>query len=671
MNDDLHPHEQPSLPARPMPGPWPHAVQSQVNRILVQPHFVEHEEQAALLRCLVEEALANPQAEFSIDALSRQIFNETGGENEQRLENAYRSLRETLIAYYRDKGRNDPVLFTLSETAVGIAITANDVRLDQDEIDADAERSAVLPKDRPINIYAMIAVFVMVLAVSVYFFGLDDLTTGPTGPESITDVGPSGQRLHSIAVMPFETDPGNPAGGFFAAGIAGELTARLGRITGLRLIAPETMRRVGIHERSPEKIAKDVDSRYLLQGKLARERNTLILDLELLEAKNGDSVWRRRYERNLEAAPALYADIGNAVAAELARRGGATATPPPPPSSAPKREPTDDAIMVHPGAYTTYLKARTAIAENRHGTLAQSITLMHASINRDASLPRAHSGLAAGIVALAGYGFERIAPHAGMTTAKKAVVDALRLNEYYPEPYAYLGVIRTVDEWDWEGAERAYAYAIRFNPSYADARLLYSRFLEALGRRRDAIDQAERAHVLNPASPETHANRAWQYLQAGWLKRAREHFTAVRKAHPRSWLGPWGLGHYHWRRGDLDEAIESVEEAVEAGTDNTLTLATLGHLYGLANRKQKALDVLRRIQMIGETRYVSPVHIAAVHAGLGNHDQVFDMLDKALAGRAYGLAWINATKEFDSLHATPRYRAVLERMKLTPPERRP
>jgi serine/threonine-protein kinase len=639
-----------------------------LNRILVRPHFIANEEHVRLLQTLMERARENSRAAFSPAELSKRVFEVSGvgaPENEERLRAAYTALRAALAAYYRDKGRHDPVLFVLPENEIGIQISAIDVLLDQDEIDADAERSAVLPKDYPINIYAIIAMFVMALAGAAYFFGLDKMTTGPTGPETITDVGPLGQRLHSIAVIPFETDAGNPADGFFAAGITQELTARLGRIAGLRLIAPETMRRVATENRSPAEIAKTVDTRYVLHGKLSRTQTALDLEIALMRPDSGDTLWRHRYERGLETVSSLYADIGAAVTATLnAQMGDAAKVLPDKPPATPTRTPVDDTIEVRPGAYVTYLKARATVAENTPGALAQSIALFQASINSDSGLPRAHSGLTAGVVALAGYGFERIAPRPGMATAKKAAIDAMRLNEFYPEPYAYLGVIRTVAEWDWDGAERVYVYAIQFNPSYADARLFYSRFLEARGRRRDAIDQAERAHTLNPKSPVTRANRAWQYLQAGWFTRAREHFNAIRAEHPRSWIGHWGIAQYYWRRGDLHEAIEAFEQAAKADAGNTLPLASLGHLYAVSGQKQKALDVLHRIQMIGQARYVSPLHIAIVHAGLGDRDRALQWLEKAAAARSYGLAWINVTKEFDSLHNSPRYQALLERLKL-------
>ena len=296
--------------------------------------------------------------------------------------------------------------------------------------------------------------------------------------------------------------------------------------------------------------------------------------------------------------------------------------------------------------------------------LAYSITLFRSAIRDDAGLARAHSGLAASLTKLAGYGIERIPPQQSMATAKKAAANALRLNEFYAEPYTYLGEYRAIAEWDWKNAEQLYVYSIQFNPSDADARLYYSRFLESQGRKRDAINQAERAHTLNPRSSLTHANRAWQYLQEEWITRARKHFKKIHEIYPKFWAGPWGLGHYYWRGDDINDAIDMFKTAAALDPKNTFVLASLGHVYGISKKTNKAREVLATIVDISRSRYVSPIHLAMVHAGLGNHDQAFDRLENAFKIKVRGLAWLNVTKEFQPLHGDPRFGALLKRLNL-------
>ena len=92
--------------------------------------------------------------------------------------------------------------------------------------------------------------------------------------------------------------------------------------------------------------------------------------------------------------------------------------------------------------------------------------------------------------------------------------------------------------------------------------------------------------------------------------------------------------------------------------------ASLGHLYGIAKQTTKARDVLAAMMKRSQSLYVSPVHIAMVHAGLGDLNQTFNWLEKAFLIKARGLAWVNVIKEFQPLHDDPRYHTLLKRLKL-------
>ncbi|MEL0108194.1 MAG: hypothetical protein VW802_14770 [Rhodospirillaceae bacterium] len=657
-----------SLPERSDPRPWPDAIRAQLNRLFVQPHFVGADDQVSLLRHLIELTEQGKIETVQTSDIAQHLFR-TGrneAEAESHLVKTYQELREALMAYFNARGRNDPVIFDLPEKPVGLSIRASDLQLEIAEIEADSEQSAVLPQNKPVNIHAIVAMGIMVVAGAIYFFGIDRLTTGPTGPELITDVGPLNQPLSSVAVQPFRSLEPENTNVDYAKSLSIELTARLGREYPLRIIAPATMLNLPPDMESLSDIANKVDVRYVLSGTLATAEKQHLLTVKLTHAGDNKTIWQESFRHNPENISSLYGKISKAITAKLASVG-------PSPTKRSKRERAEDKIVVQQAGYTSYLAARRLLITETPESLAHAITLFQSAINETPGLPRAQSGLAASLTRLAGYGMERIAPQQSMVSAHKASINALRLNEYYPEPYVYLGKFRTTMEWDWKEAERVFVYAIQFNPSFADARLYYSRFLEAFGRHRDAIDQAERAHILNPLSAMAYANRAWQYLQAEWFTRARKHFKKIRKTHPKHWSGPWGLGHYYWRRDDPDEAINMFKAAVKIDPENTFILASLGHVYGLTGKAGPAQKILATMLDISRSRYVSPIHIAMIYAGLGNRNAAFDWLEKALTQRAHGVAWINVTKEFHPLHDDPRFQTLLKRLKLTRPigQRRP
>jgi len=659
MADDNSPILGSSLPELSDERPWPDAIRAQLNKIFVQAHFVVADDEVRLLRHLIDVTRRGPNEVVQELAIANHLFGDGRDESEAllHLQNTYDELRKAIEAYFASRGRNDPVIFELSEKMISLTIKASDVQLELEEIDADAEASAVLPANKQVNLHAIIATGIMTLASIIYFFGIDRLTTGPTGPESITDVGPAKQKLVSLAVLPFSNDNPRASHNHYAKAISIELAARLGRVKSFRIIAPATMQTFIETQKSPTDIAEITDVRYVLSGNFLQTKNKNQLSIALYNAEDDKIVWQKIYPHNSETMSSLYGDIAQTISTKLFTQKKRDA-------QNLQRVHPDDQVVIQNNAYTTYLKARSALTNGTPQALAQSIKLFRSVINEEPKLARAHSGLAASIAKLAGYGLERIAPQQSMKESRKAAANALRLNEYFAEPYTYLGDYRTTIEWNWKNAEQVFAYAIQFNPSDADARLYYSRFLEFQGRHRDAIDQAERAHILNPLSPIFHANRAWQYLQAGWLARARKHFNAIRKMYPKFWAGSWGLGHYYWQKDDLNDAVDQFETAASLDPHNTLTQASLGHIYGQTKQNIKARGILAKLLETSRSRYVSPIHIAMVHAGLGDRNQAFKWLENAFLIKAHGLAWIDVTKEFHPLRDDPRFSTLLQRLKL-------
>jgi hypothetical protein len=55
---------------------------------------------------------------------------------------------------------------------------------------------------------------------------------------------------------------------------------------------------------------------------------------------------------------------------------------------------------------------------------------------------------------------------------------------------------------------------------------------------------------------------------------------------------------------------------------------------------------------------------AEIHALLGEKDQAFDWLDKAVNGRTAALVYIRSVPEFESLHGDPRFDDLLRRIGL-------
>jgi hypothetical protein len=106
------------------------------------------------------------------------------------------------------------------------------------------------------------------------------------------------------------------------------------------------------------------------------------------------------------------------------------------------------------------------------------------------------------------------------------------------------------------------------------------------------------------------------------------------------------------------EAIAALRP--QAKTGDPLTMALLGHVLARSGQveeaKQILADLLARRQRIGAGAF----EVAIVHAGLGDFDQAFAWLDKAVDD--YSLKVEIMAPTFEDLHNDPRFERLSSRL---------
>ena len=99
---------------------------------------------------------------------------------------------------------------------------------------------------------------------------------------------------------------------------------------------------------------------------------------------------------------------------------------------------------------------------------------------------------------------------------------------------------------------------------------------------------------------------------------------------------------------------------------NPVYLSSLGHAYALAGNVVQARRALHELDELSKRRYVSPYEKAVVHAGLGENEEAFALLEGAYAERAGALVYLQVEPRLDRLHADPRFGNLVKRVGLAP-----
>jgi tetratricopeptide (TPR) repeat protein len=247
--------------------------------------------------------------------------------------------------------------------------------------------------------------------------------------------------------------------------------------------------------------------------------------------------------------------------------------------------------------------------------------------------------------------------------ARVAALKALALDESNASALTVLAEVKKGYDWNLSAALADYQRALQWNPSHLRARLWYAECLSRIGRYEEGIAESGRALTLDPVSPSSINVRAML------LFRAHRYDEAIRASQQALELDPqfinalWWQGLSYAGNRDFSKAIASLTKAVSMN-DGPLFRALLGHVYGRAGEKAKALGILKELTAMSTQRYVSPMDFAVIFAGLGDVDSTFHWLENAYetrATRVHELSWMY----FDGVRSDPRYADLIKRVGLS------
>ena len=95
-------------------------------------------------------------------------------------------------------------------------------------------------------------------------------------------------------------------------------------------------------------------------------------------------------------------------------------------------------------------------------------------------------------------------------------------------------------------------------------------------------------------------------------------------------------------------------------------LAGLGHAYAKSGMRGEAQKILRQLLEHSRQHYVSPYSIALIYVGLGEKEQAFTWLQKAVEARSTRLVRLQVDPRFNTLRADPRFRNLVQQIGLLP-----
>jgi len=249
-------------------------------------------------------------------------------------------------------------------------------------------------------------------------------------------------------------------------------------------------------------------------------------------------------------------------------------------------------------------------------------------------------------------------PLEALPLAYEAIDRALQLDSRNDLAHVVLAQIAYNFEYDFELADKELRLAMEYGPGNSQVFGLAARIARTKQNLEESIAFREKAHELDPLAGHRTAGARSYYL-VGRIEEALQ-LSAERAA-----LRPFGDRSYsNWARiliwnGDYEGALALLEKEASDGHQTT-TRALAYHAMGDESR---AIEQLNKLLALGN-RWT--YEIAEVYAVLGNADEAFEWLDRAIDRRDGSLGFVAVNPFFDNIRDDPRFRDVLERVGLTP-----
>jgi len=464
-----------------------------------------------------------------------------------------------------------------------------------------------------------------------------------------------------LAVLPFANLTGDAAQEYFADAMTDEV------ITVLATIAPEQLaviaRTTAMHYKAREKdvagIGRELSLDYVVEGAVHHTGKEVSITAKLIQTWDQAQLFARRYAADLRDIFQVQLSIAHDIAAHIPSVGGKVS------GQQAARKPTGDLV-----AWQEYIQGRYEMWKWTPEGVEKAKLHFDAEFARDPRFALACDGLANLYGYLGYWGFlppdemEPLRRFYGLRAFEldPTLAEARTHVAYRPEKCRH----EDAYSYNWLEAAREMAQARDLNPNSPLIRVRHAAVLLTIGLLEQADQELECALELDPLSLEV---RFWQVLMLflgrqyeRGLVQAREFLELEPKYH----IGHFLLGLVYLGMERYEESVTALRRATALSNEFPFTLGWFGMALGFGERIAEAKMVLERLHAIALKRFVLPTSFAWIHLGLGEIDEAFAWMDRAVYRND---EWVHPAKTWpflDPLRGDPRFNALLRKINVEP-----
>jgi TolB-like protein len=471
-------------------------------------------------------------------------------------------------------------------------------------------------------------------------------------------------RRARLLVLPFLNLSGDSAQEYFSDAMTDEI------ITALAGLAPEQLaviaRTTAMHYKGSHKdvyrIGRELNVDYVVEGGVRQTEDRVYVNLQLIQANDQTHLFAQKYDAEMRDIFSLHSCIAQAIARHIpviaSLRYGMILR------GVVRRKPTEDL-----SAYHQYIKGRYEMWKMTGESLVEAKRHFEAALARDPKLAPACNALAelCWYIGLLGYTPSKETDLLG----RSYVLRALEVDSASAETHVLLSFYPRkrnggdeIDYYDWAEIQKQVARARELDPNSRLVRIRHAMVQAILGHIDEAVEELDRALEADPLSVDVRCWLAMILYLGRHLDEALTQGLRLLNLEPERFLPYYVLGYVYLGMQKFEESAAAFRNAIELSHELPMMLGWLGLSLGMGGNTLGALAVLDRLRRLARQRYVAPACFAWTYLGLGDIDEAFSWLERAVDAPD---RWIEPIKTYpflDPIRGDPRFAVLLRKMNL-------
>ena len=392
----------------------------------------------------------------------------------------------------------------------------------------------------------------------------------------------------SIAVLPFLNISNDVEQDFFADGMTDDLITDISKLSGLFVIARNSVFSYKNKSVKVQRVAEELGVRYVMEGSVQRAGNQVRINAQLIDATTGGHVWAERYDGSLDDVFTMRDDITRRIVAALSvtllehEKGNLA-----------------QAESSNAEAYDAFLRGWAHYRLDTPDDSVKSIHFLENAIELDPGFGRAHAALAAN--------YWRIYDNNWAKSTGISYADALeKTNQYLqeamksPTPLAFR--VAAKQNFYFNSSSKAIAQAeraIAVDPNDPNGYEAMGSILVNLDRAAEGLDFINKAMRLDPQSDYSYLLGEAQFHLELYEEAAATMSRATRRNPQNEWnyfLLAAAYGHLG-REQEAKAAMVKFNATYHDPTDQQrpFTLADINNqFFNVAANRKRLLEGLRK-----------------------------------------------------------------------------